>query len=385
MMNEFHRVASHRARFLKAGLIILLVLANAGAWAIEPGLANDRLARRHVYLMGTWLDVEVRAPSSDAARQAAQDAIEAVEAAERRLSTWVPSSELAGVNSAPVGVWASLSTSLAKDLEAAWRWEQATGGAFSPGVGPLIAAWALRSGGRVPTAGERRKALDLADGALLELSDGRLRRLDEGAWIEEGAFGKGAAMRDATSAALAAGASCVVLNFGGQVAVAGNCGSVPVAVADPDDRQAAVAELLVRTGSAATAGNSERGIVVGDRRFSHIIDPRSGQPAADWGSVTAVADSPFAADCAATALYVMGPQLGAEWLHSQGGLEAVFVERTADDVKITASAGLRGRLSTTGSRVVDWLPEKSGELERTRPPIVSETIRHTGRPVRKDF
>jgi thiamine biosynthesis lipoprotein len=385
MINEFHRVASQRARFLKAGLIILIVLAHAGAWAIEPGCADDRLARRLVFAMGTWLNVEVRAPSIDTALQAAEVVIEAVEAAERRLSTWVPSSELTRINRTPVGVWSPLSARLGRDLEAAWQWEQTTGGAFSPRIGPLIEAWDLRNGGRVPSVGERRRAFDLADRALLELRDGRLRRLDEGAWIEEGAFGKGAALRDATLAAQAAGASCVVLDFGGQVAVAGDCESVRVAVADPDDRQSEIAVLSLTGGSAATSGNSERGLLIGDRRFGHLIDPRSGLPAPDWGSVTAVADNPFAADCVATALYVMGPRRGAEWLRSQRGLDAVFVERNADDVKITASSGLRGRLSTTGGRPVTWLAEKDGEIECRRLPNVSDPEGNTGRPVRKDF
>jgi len=60
-----------------------------------------------------------------------------------------------------------------------------------------------------------------------------------------------------------------------------------------------------------------------------------------------VAADAVAADCLATALYVTGPDLGAEWLRGHTGIEAVFVEGSGMTTQLTATAGLRGRLVTS--------------------------------------
>ena len=62
--------------------------------------------------------------------------------------------------------------------------------------------------------------------------------------------------------------------------------------------------------SVSTSGNSERGRRVGGRRIGHLLDPRSGRPARDFGSVTVIAPSALAADILSTAFFVLGPEEG---------------------------------------------------------------------------
>ena len=160
-------------------------------------------------------------------------------------------------------------------------------------------------------------------------------------------FGKGVALRQAADAARLAGADCVVLDFGGQVAIEGDCREFRVDIADPDLRDHRIATLKVRSGSVATSGNSERGLVVGGVTRGHLLDPQTGSPAPDWGSVTVVASDPVAADCLSTALYIMGPKAGGEWLQGWPEIGAVFVERSGEDARMTATPGLKGRLEVS--------------------------------------
>jgi len=181
----------------------------------------------------------------------------------------------------------------------------------------------------------------------LEIADRRARRMHPGLILEEGGFGKGAALRDGASAALAAGAMCVVLDFGGQVEVRGECGDHRIALADPSDRDRVIATLAFNGGSIATSGNSERAVTVEGVRYGHLLDPRGGRPVDDWGSVTVWTADPVAADCLATALFVMGPEQGGRWLGEHDSIEAVFAVVEADGTPILrATAGLRRRLTT---------------------------------------
>src|SRR5258706_6668849 len=110
-----------------------------------------------------------------------------MEAAEARLSTWRDDTELERLNRTPVDTPVELSPRLAAELRAVQHWWRETGGAFDPGIGSLIAAWGLRTGGRVPTPEERAAARTAGGLAGLELwADGRAVRRRPGLRTQEG-------------------------------------------------------------------------------------------------------------------------------------------------------------------------------------------------------
>jgi len=301
---------------------------------------------RRVSAMGTWL--EVRADGADRTRAvaASEIAVETVEGADARLSTWRRGGELDRLNRASVGRWVGLSPALARELADARDLERLTSGAFSPMVGPLVAAWGLRTGGRLPDAGEIRRALARCAPDGLELDGLRARRTREGVEVEEGAFGKGAGLRDAITSLTEYPDVCVSLDLGGQVALSDGCGTVDVELASPTRRdRRPVALLRVGGGSSvATSGNSERAVTVAGRPIGHLLDPRTGRPAEVPGSVSVLAADPLAADALATALAVMGADAPA-WLLAHPGVEAVLAEEREGRVELRVTSGLVGRVA----------------------------------------
>jgi thiamine biosynthesis lipoprotein len=297
---------------------------------------------RQVATMGTTLQISVEARDRSTALAATESALRAVEAANARLSTWSDGRELGALNHTPPGVWLPLSPKLVRDLEAAGYWWRESEGAFDPGVASLVAVWELRGAGRVPRDGELVEARRSAGFGHLEIEAGRARRLVGGFGVDEGGFGKGVALGDAARAALAAGASCVELDFGGQLLVSGGCEGRIVAIADPFDRTQVIATLPLRSGSVATSGASERFVEVDGQVLGHVLDPRTGRPAAAWGSVTVIADDPVVADCVATALFVMGPESGLAWAERRTDFDAVFAVGAGDDVVLSSTSGVLG-------------------------------------------
>jgi thiamine biosynthesis lipoprotein len=323
-------------------LVGLAALVQAGDGAVaDPPEVERRLAE-----MGTWFDLTVRATDRETALTASEAAVRAVEACEARLSTWREDSELVRLNRAPLGVEVVLSEELADDLARAGRFWRLTGGAFDPGLGALVAAWGLREGGRSPSADELRTALDSGGFSGFELEGRRAVRRRPAAAIEEGGFGKGLALDAAESALRRAGAESAVLDLGGQVLVFGR--SHRLALADPAARERAVLELELSEGSLSTSGNSERGIVVDGVRRGHLLDPRTGEPAPDFGSLSVLTREATAADCLSTGLYVLGPEEAFRWCAradpARPALELVVLERAAGRLRARATAGLRGHL-----------------------------------------
>ena len=302
---------------------------------------------RHLAVMGTALALSVSAPTRGGALDASERAVRAVEAAENLLSTWRDDTPLARLNAVAPGVPTPVSPELFTLLKRVFEWERVTGGAFDPAVGPLVAAWGLRWGGRIPTAAELRRARAAADAGLFTFEESTLRisRTDALAGIEEGAWGKGWALDRAAEALRAAGASSFVLDLGGQVLAGGD--ATTIAVAHPRDRSRAAAALRLKDASASTSGNSERGLTVNGRRIGHLLDPRTGAPASDFGSVTVVAPDGLTADVLSTALFVLGPREGlalSERLRVSGVVhEALFFSEGEEghDLRVSMSPGMK--------------------------------------------
>jgi thiamine biosynthesis lipoprotein len=325
-------------KLLISGSALLL----AACSAVPP---RAQTIERRVMLMGTSLEIAVEAADRAAGLAASERAVAALETAEARLSTWRDDTELARLNRVPMGEPAALSSPLAHDLAAARRCWQETEGAFDPGVGALVRAWGLRTGGRLPAPAERRPA----DGiAWLRLQPEGVAVREKDLILEEGGWGKGAGLADAMAALAAAGVTRAALDLGGQVAI---LGSWEIPVADPRRRDRSVLSLSVDGGSVSTSGNGERGILVEGERLGHILDPRTGDPAPDFGSLTVWTADPLRADCLSTGLYVLGPERALAWAAAHPGVEVLVLQPVGSRLRARATPGLRRRLRAVNPEI----------------------------------
>ena len=299
--------------------------------------------------MGTTLRVGVYAPSRAAGVAAIEAALQAVQLTDSLLSTWRDDSELARLNRTPVGETAAVPEPLAAVLAEVARWSRATGGAFDPAIGSLNDAWDTRGRGRVPSADELARARERSGPRAIDLSaDGRTwRRMVDGAWLDSGGFGKGAALAAARDSLIAHAIGSGLLDFGGQVlALGADTGGVAwaVPVAHPAHRREPVARLTLRDRSASTSAQSERFVEVGGRRYGHIFDPRTGRPVPAWGSVTVVARDPLLADILSTALLVLGPEAALAWARGRPEIGVLVLEDRGGRLRPRWSSGLEAFL-----------------------------------------
>lgn len=293
--------------------------------------------------MGTTLTVSVSADSREAGFQAIDSALAAVRRVDDVLNDWRSDTELARVNHANPGEAVPLSPALGNYLQEVGEWTRLTGGTFDPGIGPLVDAWDLRGSGRSPAEATLGEARSRSGFLRFALSHRTIRRPDQGSWIDAGGFGKGAALRAARDRLRQSGVEGAILNFGGQILVLGDT-TLLVDVAHPRQRFHPVARLRLREASGSTTSQSERFVEAGGRRLGHVLDPRTGVPAADWGSVTVVHPDPMVADILSTALFVMGPEEGKRWAAGRG-VAALFLILEGDAVATRWSPAMQPLLS----------------------------------------
>lgn len=298
-----------------AALALLLAALPAAAGDAGPG---EPLASRARYLMGTVCTLTLPEPQAEHAEAAFAE----IARIEDLISTWRKESALSQLNAA--GAAEGADHELYELLRSAMTLSDRTGGAFNPLVGPLIVAWKTREEGRLPAAGElaRARVRTRLENVVFDDASRSISLLEQAA-IEEGAFGKGYALDRAVALLRRAGVERAIFDFGGQVASFG-FDRFEVAVADPRDRDRPALAFAFGGGSIATTSGSEKSFQIDGRRFSHLIDPRSGEALPPRGSVTVVHDEALTADILSTALYVMGPADGLRWAE-ENGVAALFV------------------------------------------------------------
>jgi len=326
---------------MKMRLSLILFLGTLAAAPI------GETVERRLAVMGTALDVSVTASSRPEASDATEAAVREIARVEGLLSTWTDRGPLARLNAAPVGEPVVLPGELFELLERAFDWSRRTGAAFEPAVLPLVNAWGLRTGGRFPAEGNLTRALEATGHGRFRLNspNSTISKLHPCAGIDEGAWGKGYALDRAAGILQRQGVLSAVLNLGGQVFFlqASPSGGLRVGLADPRDRTRVVGHVILKSGSLSTSGNSEHAVAAGGTRVGHLLDPRTGAPAPDFGSVTVLSPSGFVADLLSTAFFVLGPEVGPELscrLRAEGVIhEVLYLVKRRHGLEARASAG----------------------------------------------
>jgi len=111
-------------------------------------------------------------------------------------------------------------------------------------------------------------------------------------------------------------------------------------VAHPARRNEVAARIALLDVSVATSGQSERYVDVEEERLGHIIDPRTGEPAPAWGSVTVVARDPLLADILATAFLVLGPEQGMPLAQELQDVGVLFLEDVGEGLQAESNAAM---------------------------------------------
>jgi thiamine biosynthesis lipoprotein ApbE len=293
-------------------------------------------------VMGTSLDIKVGSNSDPAAQQAEQAVLNEIARLSKILSGYDPESEFSQwMRSSAVSIKAS--PELVEVLSAFDEWRGRTNGALDPSAEAFSALWrrAARDN-RLPAAAELQTALarvrqrhwivDRVSSTATHTSDVPLLL---------NSFTKSYIVDRAARHALSVrGVTGVLINAGGDVIVRGNW-TETIGVADPvanADNAAPAAVLAVHDAVVATSGGYKRGFDIAGRHYSHVIDPRTGQPAGRVLSATVVSSNAIAAGALATAFCVLTPAESAALARTVPGVEFAL---SLDDGKRIESQGWR--------------------------------------------
>jgi thiamine biosynthesis lipoprotein len=112
-----------------------------------------------------------------------------------------------------------------------------------------------------------------------------------------------------------------------------------VAITNPFEKSKAFALLPITNGAVVTSGNYEKQVTFNGKVYSHIIDPRTGSPSSGLLSVTVFAPKAEIADALATAIFIMGVDVGLNLINQLPKIECVIIDEkgnifTSNNIKI---------------------------------------------------
>lgn len=309
----------------------------------EDGKIASEINSRRVYLMGTLSTLHHVSHSPEQSVERMESMVRILEEAESELSTWKEDSVLSRLNRQPVGAPLKVGSSMIELFEELHYWSGETQNSFDPTVGKLLEAYAIKTGGRWPTAASVKASLQDTGMQHYSLDKKRSRiAKTRDVHIDAGSFGKGEALDRLLKAH--AGDDAWMVDLGGQILVHGSRpgkSGWPVSIAHPRKREEAFMFIVLKTGSLATSGGSERDSEVENQRLSHILDPRTGKPALFNGSVSVWHKRALIADILSTTLYVMGPEKGISWSEDRNIAACFLVSDMEGNVKILATRAFR--------------------------------------------
>jgi len=264
-------------------------------WALV-GCSPPPLHQQQAYVFGTLVEVSIHGAPEAQARQATAAVLARFDELHRTLHAWQPS-DLSRLNAALArGESATIAPELAAMLRDAQALSVQSSDLFNPAIGGLIALWGFHADTpqeRVPDAASIQAWVSgqpRMDDLTIERTAVSSR--NPAVRLDLGGYAKGRALDDAVAILKAHGIKNALVNIGGNVIALGAHGdrSWRVGIQHPR-KPGTLATLDLRDGEAiGTSGDYQRYFEAGGRRYSHLIDPRSGQPASGIQSVTVLVD-----------------------------------------------------------------------------------------------
>ena len=337
------------SRFKKIAIFIALA---AALLLSLPRLSSnkDRLVERSRIAMGTFVSVKVPERQGDDPRRidsAIDMAFDEISRVEGVFSAYRDESEISRINRLRQGEPLRISAEAFSLIEESLYYSARTEGAFDITVGPLVKLWSqARSAGREPAEDEIKAAMAKVGykNVFLDRMASSITLGKSDMALDMGGVAKGYAADRAVKVLRDNGIKDAIVDCGGDIFCIGQ--RQPgrpwkVGVRHPRKKGGLLMEIELKDKAIDTSGDYEKFFMLNGRRYSHIIDPRTGYPADEGAiSATVVSDKGSVADILATALCVLGP--GGISTAASGGSMAVVVTVKDGKLAVETAGALEG-------------------------------------------
>lgn len=333
--------------------ILLLVLLS--------GCSKPRLYQQESYVFGTRVVLSIWGVDECLAQQASSEVLAELDRLHAKLHAWRPSAVTRLNDAFAQGQSAPLDEELRGMLLMAADYAQRADNLFNPAVGQLVALWGFHRDTFEPVTPDPAALQQLLQArpsmADLQIGKDSVSSRNKAVSLDLGGFAKGWALDRVAAMLRARGIHNALINIGGNVMALGSKDGEAWKVGLQHPRKpAAMATIALQDGEAiGTSGDYQRFFEKDGKRYAHLIDPRSGQPAEVLQAATVIAPpgehAGTLSDVTTKPIFIAG-EANAPHFAARFGVKDVLLVDAQGRVAVTASM----------SRRTSWL-EKPGRID----------------------
>lgn len=293
--------------------------------------------------MGSRFDITVIAKDVVDANKYIDTAVAEITRIEKLISSWDVNSQTSAINRNAGIKPIKVDAELFQLIERAIGISKLTDSAFDISYASMDRIWKF-DGSMTEMPSEDEIAASVSkvgfENIILNKENSTVFLKLEGMKIGFGAIGKGYAADKAKALLMAKGVSSGIINASGDMNTWGkqpNGNEWKVAITNPMDKNKVFALLPITDGAVVTSGNYEKYVNFNGKRYTHIIDPRTGYPSSGIISVTVFAPKAELADALATSVFVMGKETGLDRINQLPKIECIIID---DKGNITTSKNI---------------------------------------------
>ncbi len=226
-----------------------------------------------------------------------------------------------------------VSTEVFELIERAQKISELTDGAFDLSYGSLDTRfWNFdKKMTSLPDSFEAQKSIYLINykNIILDKKEHTVFLKNNGMRIGFGGIGKGYAADQAKKVLQNAGVIAGVINASGDLSTWGEHpqnGPWTISLAHPDSPLKSFSTLNLSNMAVATSGNYEKYVIIGDQKYSHTINPKTGFPIQGIKSVSVICPIAELSDALATPITIMGVSAGIDLINQMNGVACIIID-----------------------------------------------------------
>ena len=284
-------------------------------------VAAQVVGKRTVTLMGSRFEITMVAADSSTAEKYIDTAITEIDRIEQLISDWIPGSQVSAINRMAGIQPVKVDQELLQLTQRALRISEVTEGAFDISFAAMDRIWKFDGNmEQVPDSATIKRAIANIGYRSIQLDtiNSTIYLTRKGMKIGFGATGKGYAADRCREYMKALGVQAGIINASGDLTT---WGSQPdgtpwrIGVTNPFRRSRPAAILEMYTGAVTTSGDYEKYVEINGKRYSHIINPKTGMPSFGLTSVTVIGPDAETCNGFSTAIMVLGKKRGLQLIN----------------------------------------------------------------------
>jgi thiamine biosynthesis lipoprotein len=283
-------------------------------------------------LLGSPFDITVVAKDSIQANAYTNEAIDEVKRIENLISDWIPTTQISSVNTNAGIKPIKVDVEVYDLVERALKISKLTNGAFDISYASMDRIWKFDgSMKKMPSKDEIKKSVEKVGyhNVILNLKDTTIFLKNKGMKIGLGGIGQGYIADKIKELLKSKDCESGLVNVSGDISTWGKqLDGKPwtIGVINPMNKNKVFATFPLEDTAVETSGSYEKYVTFNGKRYSHIIDPRTGYPASGIVSISVFAKQTEMADALATGIFVMGVEIGLDFVNQIKGLECIIVD-----------------------------------------------------------